>query len=611
MRLLPEMAECARPAQQCRAYGAIPGSRRLQSRHCESRLWRWMVCCLLGSAIGCGKPAPPSTDNRVVEEASWFVEITDEAGLKFIHDVEAPGDYFMPEIMGSGGAFVDFDGDGLLDIFLVNGRWSQGGEESRMCNQLYRQRADGTFAEVTLAAGMVSVPGYGVGVAVGDVNNDGAPDVYVTAFGGDRLWVNNGDATFFDRTDSLENVNQRWGTAASFVDYDRDGWLDLFVVNYVDYFPGTQCDEGTNRLDYCGPKSFSGTIGKLYRNLGQIDERGGMFTDVTIETGLAANAGPGLGLICHDFNGDGRPDLYIANDMFANRLWIQQEAGTFRDEAVVRGAAYKQLGQAGASMGIVCDDLNGDRMADLFITNLRGEMNILFLNTGAGQFVDGTAGSGLGAASLPYTGFGAVAIDLEFDGDLDLVVVNGRVKRGAPLPGAVLGSFWNDYAEPNQIFQNDGAGQFTEISHRGGLFTSRIEVTRALVCGDLDNDGDLDLLVTNCGGPARLYRNEGPRDGAWLTVRAINRSQNRDALGAQITVVVGGRDVTREINPSSGYLSSHDVRVNFGLGKFDAYEKIVVAWPDGNREEFDGGRANRQVVLQSGQGRPANLSVTR
>ena len=582
---------------------ALRGNRAGQDApNCRRQI---VAAAVIAWCLGCGcmrtESSPVATRSSPAE---WFVDITDAAGLAFVHDGEPAGTYFMPEIMGAGGALLDFDGDGRLDLLLVNGSWSPGAQTSRMQNRLYRQSPDEKFDDVTALAGMIGTTGYGVGIAVGDVDNDGHSDVYITAFGGDRFWLNNGDGTFCDRTDLLENRNRRWGTAAAFFDYDRDGWLDLYVVNYLDYFPGTQCDEGTGRIDYCGPQSFSGSVGKLYRNLGGIDDRGRIFADLTVEAGLASQSSPGLGVICRDFNDDQRPDVYVANDMSPDLLWLQQGDGSFREEGVQRGVAYNRFGHAEASMGIVSDDFNGDGVFDLFITNLRGETNTLFLGVGGGQFTDGTAGSGLGPASLPYTGFGVVSVDVDFDGDLDLIVVNGRVKRGPSLTGATLGPFWNEYAQPNQIYLNDGQGHFSDISERGGLLTGRLDVARALISGDIDNDGDLDLLLTSCAGPARLFRNEVPRAGTWLTVRAIDRPLNRYAIGAKVTVNAGPHTLCREINPSSGYLSSHDPRLVFGLGDAQRFDGITVRWPDGSCEEFEGGSANRQVLLLRGRGRP-------
>jgi hypothetical protein len=535
--------------------------------------------------------------------ARWFSEVLPESGFNFRHDAEDGESYFMPEIMGSGGAFLDFDGDGRLDVFLLNGRWSHGSEGARTRNSLFRQQPDGSFVDVAVPAGVADAVGYGVGVAAADIDNDGDVDLYVTGFGGDRLWVNEGDGTFADRTRTLETVNERWGTAAAFFDYDCDGWLDLCVVNYLDYFPGSRCDDGSGRRDYCGPTSFSGTASKLYRNLGGEDSRGVRFADVTVSAGIASRPGPGLGVSCRDFNRDGRPDIFVANDMSPNTLWIQQPDGTFRDEGMLRGAAVDRFGKAEASMGVAWGDYDGDGLDDLFITTLRGETNLLLLGRDGKCFSDETPGSGLGPPSLEFTGFGAVALDLENDGDLDLVVVNGRVKRAPPLKTARLDRFWNDYAEPGQIFLNNGRGHFTDASREGGEFAARVEVMRALAYGDIDDDGDFDLLVTTCAGPAHLYRNDAPRLGSWLMLRACDPVLNRDAIGARIEVAAGGRTFHREVNPSSSYLASNDLRVHFGLGDVARYDRLTVLWPDGLYEEFPGGDANRQLTLRRGRGR--------
>jgi hypothetical protein len=281
---------------------------------------------------------------------------------------------------------------------------------------------------------------------------------------------------------------------------------------------------------------------------------------------------------------------------------MQQADGTFREEGALRGVAVDRFGIAEASMGVACDDLDGDGQDDLFITTLRGETNLLLLGRGRGLFSDETAESGLGPPSLEFTGFGTVALDLEDDGDLDLVVVNGRVKRAPPLATARLDAFWNDYAEPNQIYLNDARGHFAEASEFGGPLTNRVDVARALIYGDYDNDGDFDLLVTYSSGPARLFRNDCPRKGNWLLVRAIDPALNRDAYGARIDVAAGEMRQHREVNPSSSYLASNDMRVHFGLGDARQYDRLAVQWPDGLSEEFPAGAANRQVVLYRGRG---------
>jgi hypothetical protein len=532
----------------------------------------------------------------------WLKEATRELGLDFVRAAEPTGSYFMPEIMGSGAAFLDFDGDDLLDLFVVDGRWQGAAANARMRNRLFRQHPNGSFTDVTEPAGFLEQPGYGVGVAAADVDNDGDTDLYVSGFGGDALWLNNGDGTFSPANDRLAEGNVRWGTAAAFFDADADGFLDLFVVNYLDYYPATTCEDVAGRADYCGPQAFEGTASRLYHNLAGLNERGAQFEDVTAAAGLAAAAGPGLGLICRDFNGDRLPDLYVANDQAPNRLWMARPNLTFVDEAVTLGVATNGLGQFEASMGVAWGDFNADDACDLFLTNLRSETNTLYLGHSSGLFVDGTASSGLGPPSVPWTGFGTVACDLDLDGDLDLLAVNGAVKRRPLSPGSSLGPYWNDYAEPCQIYLNDGRGRFHEAAALSGLFGARCEVARALVAGDVDNDGDLDFLVTHVAGPTRLWKNETPRRGHWLRVRLQAAVGNRDCLLARVTVHTAGGKFTREAQPSSGYLASHDPRLHFGLGEAAAYRQITVEWPDGQMELFEGGAADRQVVLTRGAG---------
>jgi hypothetical protein len=531
-----------------------------------------------------------------------LTEITESAGLRSHIGPEAPSTFEMPDIMGNGAAFVDYDGDGLLDLFLLGGVFDSR-SAPRMRNQLFRQMPEGSLTDVSSSAGLEEVEGYGIGIAVGDVDNDGDLDLYLTCLGPDHFLLNNGDGTFTDRSELFETANERWSTAAAFCDYDRDGFLDLFVVNYVDYYPGTQCEEGDLRIDYCGPNSFAGTTCRLYRNLSGADQRGLMFSDVTAESGIAADSGPGLGLVARDFNDDGRLDFYVGNDMRPNRLWIQQSDGTFIDEAVVRGIACNGQGAPQASMGIAWGNLSGQGNCDVFITNLRGEMNILYGGSADGQFTDLTVPSGVGQPSLTRTGFGVIAADLELDGDLDLVLVNGKVKRGSALPGAVLSRHWNQYAEPGQILLSDGRGRFSDASSIAGPIASHVEVSRALAAGDFDNDGDLDFLVTSCGGPARLYRNDAPRRGHWLSVRAFDRALNRDALGAIVFIEAGGAEFRREINPSSSYLASNDFRAYFGTGSAGRFTSLRVRWPDGLEEVFSGGDVDRHLIVYRGTGR--------
>jgi len=536
-----------------------------------------------------------------VTPTPWLVDTSLESGLNFARRPEAEGSYFMPEIMGSGAGFLDFDGDGLLDVVILEASWGGDASKTSSSVRLYRQHAPGQFIDASAKAGLASFASYAIGLAIGDYDSDGDSDLFVSCYGPDVLWTNLGDGTFEESSRRLSVRDPRWGTAATFFDYDRDGFLDLFVVNYLDYFPGTSCDDSRQRPDYCGPQAFRGTIGKLYRNLGEENPQGHTLLDVSGVTGVAAvPPGPGLGLICRDFNNDHRPDIYIAYDQQANPLLLQQTEGRFRDEGANWGLATNGLGQPQASMGIAGGDFNDDGLYDLFITNIRGEVNILYLATQQDSFRDGTSLSGLAAASLTRTGFGTVALDLELDGDLDLAVVNGRVKRDAPLPASNLGSYWNDYAEPAQLLLNDGQARFRDASTSCGEWGARHSVARALACADFDNDGDLDLLNTSCEGPASLGRNDAPRSGHWLRIRLVDTVGNREGIGARVTVRAGNRQWTREMNPSASYLSSHDPRLHFGVGAEKRYDSLEVEWSDGVKQAAPAGDTDREVILERG-----------
>jgi hypothetical protein len=546
---------------------------------------------------------PPSTTSASSNQRPpWLVDVSEAVGLDFSREQETEGSYFMPEIMGSGGGFLDFDADGLLDIVLLDAIWGGGGEQTRSRVRLYRQSPPGHFQEVSPSAGFREFASYAVGLAIGDYDSDGDSDLFVSCLGPDVLYNNQGDGTFLESSQHLSVRDPRWGTAATFFDYDRDGFLDLYVVNYLDYFPGNPCDDSRQRPDYCGPQAFQGTLGKLYRNLGEVNSQGQVLLDVSAVSGLAAGpAGPGLGLLCRDFNGDLRPDIYVAYDQHPNPLFLQQPDGKFREAGANWGLATNGLGQPQASMGITTGDFNGDSLFDLFITNIRGEVNILYLATRQETFRDGTSKSGIASASLTRTGFGAVALDLDLDGDLDLAVVNGRVKRDAPLPGSNVSSFWNDYAEPAQLLRNDGQARFEDVSAWSGEWGSRHSVSRALATADFDNDGDLDLLSTTCGGPASLWQNKTPREGRWLRVRLTDSQGNREGYGARVTVRAGERQWIREMNPSTSYLSSHDPRLHFGLGDTLRYDSIEVEWSDGTRQLAPAGDTDRELIIGRGR----------
>jgi hypothetical protein len=571
---------------------------------------------LLGA---CTKYEPQvETEQKEVSEFSrkttpWFEDATAALGLNFKHDSGATGTYFMPESIGSGGALFDFDNDGRLDIYLVHNALPN--SESK--NRLYRQGADGRFHDVSEGSGL-DVTGYGMGVAAGDVNNDGLPDLLLAEYGKTRLFHNRGGGRFEDVTSKTGIDNMRWGTAAAFFDYDRDGWLDLVIVNYVDYSHTVKCYDTRGMPEYCGPQGIQGTASRLYHNLGKSD--GSVrFEDVSVTSGLARKTGASLGVFCADFDGDHWPDIFIADDGMPNRLYINQRNGTFNEEAVQRGIAYNAFGSPAANMGIACGDIDSDGLFDIFITHLSWEQHGLWKQGPVGLFQDKTAATGLGNLARRGTGFGTLLADFDCDGALDLAMVNGRIKRGTDSSAAGKADgkaylkstdpFWRPYAERNHLLANDGSGQFRDISDANPAFCGQDAVGRGLACGDVDNDGDLDLLVMNTGGPTQLFRNVATNRGHWLVVRAIDPALGgRDTYGAEITLKAGPRQWRRLIQPGYSFLVSNDPRVHFGLGEIKEFNGIEVVWPDGVLERFAGGRSNRLVVLRKGTG---TIAVTK
>jgi enediyne biosynthesis protein E4 len=559
------------------------------------------VVALLTSA--CQRPsAPPvvagSGDRVTSGDPGWFEDVTDKVGLDFVHDAgPTDGSYFMPQIIGSGAALFDFNNDGRLDILLLQ----NGGPNSLSKNKLYQQLPDGHFKDVSAGSGL-DFAGYNMGAAVGDIDNDGWADVLVTQYGGVKLLLNNRDGTFKDVTKEAGLNALGWCASAAFFDYDRDGRLDLVIVRYLDYDPSVSCTASSGTSDYCNPKSFKGMTAVLYHNVGTQGRP--RFEDVTAASGLGRLPGPGLGVICADFNGDGWPDVFVANDGQPNFLWINQKNGTFIEEAVKRGVAYNGMGLAQAGMGVALGDADGDGLEDLFVTHLGEETNALWVQGPRGLFRDLTGASGLAAPRLRGTGFGTVMADFDLDGALDIAVVNGHVHRGkSAADAAEVGPYWSAYAERNQLFAGDGKGRFRDLSAAQPALCGRSNVGRGLVVGDVDGDGAPDLLVTTAGGRARLLLNRALGRGHWLAVRPLMQVPGRDATGAVVTVRAGGRSWLHRADPAGGYLCSGDPRALFGLGAASAVDGIDVLWPDGSREAFDGGPADREMELRKGTGR--------
>ena len=531
-----------------------------------------------------------------------LVEVTAEVGLPAEEATWPDGFYLTPEITPGGVALFDYDNDGDLDIYQIchcPPYPMPHAFREPAPNRLFRQTAAGKFEEVENAAGLADA-GYGHGVALGDVDNDGDVDVYVTNYGRDAFYLNQGDGTFVDRTTAAGFQGDQWSSAAAFVDYDQDGDLDLLVVHFATFDATRKCggSAGGVDIDYCGPHLFTGLPDQLYRNNGD-----GTFTDVSAAAGITV-AARGWGVIATDLTGDSRPDFYVCNDEEPNQLWVNNGDGTFLDEAVFRGVAFNGFGRPEASMGVTLGDVDGDQTLDLFMTHVTSETNTLYTLDGEDLYSDSSSKCGTAAVDLPFTGWGCGFVDLDHDGDLDLLVANGRVAIGPVDPLAQHGPFWNRYAEQNLLFLNAGQGRLENASHKAGTFASRPEITRGLAFGDLDNDGDVDLVTNDLANRLRIYRNTeiGPTSKStrhWLQVRAL--ANGRTDIGALVTLRTQHHVLLRPVLRSYSYLASNDPRAHFGLGQDDQVQSIEIRWSDGSQEVFRVDGVDREIVLRQGQ----------
>lgn len=560
-----------------------------------------LVLFALATLSVCGCARKPKLSPGAQPAPEWFADITETSGAQFRHDVGKIGTYFMPESIGSGAAMFDYDDDGRMDLlFLQNA-----GPRSASTHQLFHQEADGRFTNVTAGSGL-GVPGWGMGVAAGDADNDRLPDVLITEYGSLRFFHNDGAGRFSDRTAAADLSNPLWGVSAAWFDYDRDGWLDLVVVNYVDYPHDTRWIDEQGKRAYPGPSGFPPSVPRVFHNLG-VQAGSVHFEDVTVASGLSRWPGPGLGVVCADFDGDRWPDIFISNDGQTNRLLINQRDGTFREEGAVRGVAYNAMGVLQANMGVAVGDVDGDGLFDLLSTHLSTETHTLWRQQSRGNFLDITAASGITRSHWRGTGFGTVFADFNRDGAPDLVIANGSIKRltsePAPRGKANDDPFWNGYEQRSQLFANDRTGKFSDISPENPALCGTAAIARGVAIGDLDNDGAPDLVVTRIAADARIYRNIAPRQGHWLGVRAIlPKAGGRDAIGAEIAIVAGGRRRVARITPSQSYLCSNDPRVLFALGDIARVDSIEVVWPDGTLESFPGSDGDRYVTLREGEG---------
>jgi hypothetical protein len=529
----------------------------------------WLATLLVAATtlVGAQTPPPDATVGIV------FDVVTTAAGIDFVHQSGASADKHMVETMGSGAAWLDYDNDGFQDLFLVNG--APGSP-----NALYRNNRDGTFTDVTGRAGVAGTANgtaFKAGIAVGDVDNDGDLDLYVTALGPNTLYRNNGNGTFTDVTASARVAGgvREWSTSAGFFDADRDGDLDLYVVNYVDVRdenPYCGLKREGYRI-YCSPTLFDGVADRLFRNDGT-----GVFTDVSAAAGIANPAGKGLGVAFCDVDGDRRTDIYVANDMVRNFLYRNNGDGTFVDIAYRAGVGFDPNGRPQAGMGTDCADVNSDGLPDIVVTNYADELNSLYLNRGGGLFDDASSTGDLRSSFRPL-GFGVRLFDIDNDGDRDLYVVNGHVVDNISLyePGAT-------YRQRDELYENVGNGVFRDVSDRGGPALQLVHVGRGLATADYDNDGDLDAVVTNVGEPPVLLRNRGVPGRSWLVARLHGRGSNRNGLGARVEIHAGGRTQVAEVTNVSSYQSASDIRLHVGLGLARSIDRLVVHWPSGAQQ---------------------------
>ena len=571
-----------------------------------------LLVCAAGAACGAAPSqtatAPPGASPVAELPGDWFTDRAEESGLRFTHVNGMSGKFDYAEIIGPGAAMFDADNDGDLDVYLVQGgTLDQSGYSagSSPRGRLFRNdltiNPDGTrvqhFTDVTEASGIVS-RGYGMGVATGDFNNDGCTDIYLTNLGSNQLFRNNCDGTFTDVSKRSRTDDPSWSVSAAFLDYDRDGWLDLFVGNYLDWRVASSmpCFSPSGRPDYCSPNVFQPRPSRLYHN-----NRDGTFSDVTASSGIAREFGPALGVSTADFNGDGWIDLYVANDGQPNQLWINQHDGTFKNTGLLSGTALSAHGKPKAGMGVDAGDFDNDGDEDLLVTNLTGEGSDLYVNDGSGLFEDQSARSGLGSASRPYTGFGAAWFDVDNDGWLDTLIVNGAVQTIEALRRV------NDPFPLHQrklLFRNLGNGRFDDVSARGGAAFQVSEVGRGAAFGDVDNDGDVDVLVANNNGKPRLLVNNVGSRNHWIGLRLVGKQAARDMLGARVGIVREGRPVLwRRARSDGSYASANDPRVLVGLGQSTAASRVRVVWPDGATEEWSAVALDRYTTLKEGDGK--------
>jgi len=527
--------------------------------------------------------------------AVTFSNIAAQAGIAFKHENGASPQKYMPETMGAGALIFDYDSDGWPDIFLVNGGSFVAPKVAAAAkHRLYRNKGNGTFADVTAASG-IGVSGFGMGACSADYDNDGWPDLYVTGVGSNKLYRNNGSGGFVDVTGKAGAGGAGlWSSSCAFGDIDNDGYVDLFVTNYVDFTVENNkyCTAGGNIRVYCHPNVYHSLPDILYHNNGD-----GTFTDITRAAGVYRTDGNGLGVVFGDYDNDGWTDIYVANDSVPNFLFHNKGKGVFEEVGLWAGVAVGGEGRPLAGMGTDMADMNGDGLLDIFVTNLDKETHSLYRNLGKGLFANATFESGVGQATLPFVGFGAAFLDYDNDSNLDLAIATGNITDNAGMISDAI-----TYEQRNLLLRNDGTGKFHDVGPASGPGFALKKVSRTLAVGDLDNDGDLDILIGNNGQTADLLRNDGGNRNNALLIRTIGTKSNRDGIGAVLKLTVGGKVLMRHVKAGSSYQGQNDLRVHFGLASAQQADHLEILWPSGVIDTLEAIKVNQIVTVTEGRG---------
>lgn len=536
--------------------------------------------------------APALARANKAESGLQFTDVTAAAGIKFTHNSGRAGKKYLPETLGAGGAFVDLDADGWQDIILINSKdWTAG--RSRSLPAFYRNNRNGTFSNATIGSGL-DVEMFGLGVAAGDYDNDGLPDIYVTALEGDRLFHNDGAGKFRDVTKAAGIRNANFGTSAAWFDYDKDGQLDLFVANYVQWTVKGDlwCSLDGATKSYCTPESYKGTSSKLYRNLG-----GGRFADESVKAGVGDPNSKSLGVTVFDYDSDGWPDLFVANDTQPNKLYRNNGNGTFTDQAITAGIAFGEDGVAKGAMGADAADYDNSGRAHLLVGNFSNQMLGLYHNEGRGLFVDEAPASAVGRASLLSLSFGVFFFDYDLDGRPDILAANGHIEEeiGRVQPKV-------QFKQAPLLFRNLGNKRFEPTGPQMGAAFNRLIVARGAAYADFDHDGDLDVLLTTNHGSPYLFRNDGGNRNNWLCVRTVGSKSNRDGIGAVVRIVSASGRQWSWVKSGSSYCSQSDLAVTFGLRSDPAVNSLEVEWPSGVKQKFANIAANQMIVVDEAKG---------